>query len=158
MSVPNPPSMTDAPSPAPTRADPSSFRSRGDAYHSWLVTWVNTQLPALIEWVRLRANEVLGWANAAQADRLLCQAAATAVAAESPVTNAAAAAASAAAAAVYASQAQATNPDSPIRLNPNRITADFTVPSNYNAASVGPITVSEGVTVTVQDNAAWSIH
>lgn len=95
---------------------------------------------------------------AAQSDRALCAAAQAAVTAQSPATNAAAAAASAAAAAVYAAQAQATNPDSPIRLNPRRITANFTVPSGSNAASVGPITVADGVTVTVSDNAAWSIH
>ena len=97
-------------------------------------------------------------ANAAQADRILCDAAAVAVAAQSPVTNAAAAAASALAAAAYASTAQATNPDSPIRINPRKITADFTIASTYNAASVGPISTSEGVTVTVSDNATWSIH
>lgn len=45
-----------------------------------------------------------------------------------------------------------------IRLNPRFITTDFTVASAYNAASVGPITVSDGVTVTVNDNATWSIH
>ena len=46
----------------------------------------------------------------------------------------------------------------PIRVNPRFITANFTVASAYNAASVGPITVSDGVTVTVNDNATWSIH
>ena len=57
-----------------------------------------------------------------------------------------------------AAQAQATNPDSPVRLNPRNITANLTIPSAYNAASVGPITVADGITVTVQDNATWSIH
>jgi hypothetical protein len=57
----------------------------------------------------------------------------------------------------YASQAQATNPDSPIRLNPRKVTANFTVPADYNASSVGPIAVSEGITVTVADRATWSI-
>lgn len=51
-----------------------------------------------------------------------------------------------------------TVPDSPIRLNPRTITASFTVASAYNAASAGPITISEGVTVTISDNATWSIH
>lgn len=97
-------------------------------------------------------------AAAAQSDRAFCQAAQAAVTAQSPVTNAAAAAASAAAAAVYAAQAQATNPDSPIRLNPRRITANFTIPVDSNAASVGPISVADGVTVNVSDNATWSIH
>jgi len=158
MSVPTPPGITNAPSPAPSRADPANFRARGDAYHSWLVPWVNTELPALIEWLRLRANDVLGWANAAQSDRALCQAAAAAVALQSPAANATAAAASAAQAAAYASQAQATNPDSPMRLNPRRITASFTVPTGYNAASAGPITVADGVTVTVASGAAWVVH
>lgn len=66
--------------------------------------------------------------------------------------------AAAAAAQTYASTAQATNPDSPIRLNPRSITANFAVGSNYNAASVGPIAISPGITVTVGDNATWSIH
>ncbi len=158
MSVPNPPSMTNAPSPAPTRADPASFRTRGDAYHSWLVPWVNTQLPALIEWIRLRANEVFVWASSASSDRLLCQSAAAAIAAESPVANAAAAAASAVAAAAYASQAQAVSPDSPIRLNTRAVTANFTVPAGYNAASAGPISVADGITVTVSDFSTWSIQ
>jgi len=52
----------------------------------------------------------------------------------------------------------ATNHDSPIRLNPRSITAAFTVPSAYNAASAGPIRISDGITVTVADNATWSIH
>ena len=97
-------------------------------------------------------------ANAAQADRIAVQVAKSAIDAQSPVVNAAAAAASAAAAATYASTAQAANPDSPIRLNPRRITSDFVIASAYNAASVGPIAVSDGVTVTVGDNATWSIH
>lgn len=48
--------------------------------------------------------------------------------------------------------------ESPIRLNPSRVTANFTVPSGYNAASVGPIAIAEGVTVTIQDRATWSVH
>ena len=48
--------------------------------------------------------------------------------------------------------------NSPIRLNPARVTSAFTVPSGYNAASVGPIAIAEGVKVTVQDRAVWSVH
>ena len=44
------------------------------------------------------------------------------------------------------------------RINPRSVTANFTVPSGYNAASAGPMAIAEGVTVTVQDNATWSIH
>ena len=50
------------------------------------------------------------------------------------------------------------NPDSPIRLNPRRIAVNFTVPTGYNAASTGPITVADGVAVTVATGAAWSVH
>ena len=49
-------------------------------------------------------------------------------------------------------------PDSPIRLNPREITANFTVGSDYNATSTGPITIQDGVTVTVANNATYTIQ
>lgn len=148
--------ITALPTP-PTRSDPATFAARGDAFMTALPTFA-TEANVLQTDVNAKQAAAAVSANAAQADRILCDAAAAAVAAQSPVTNAAAAAASALAAAAYASTAQATNPDSPIRLNPRKITADFTIASTYNAASVGPITISEGITVTVSDNATWSIH
>ena len=148
--------ITALPTP-PTRSDPATFAARGDAFMTALPTFA-TEANVLQTDVNAKQAAAAVSANAAQADRILCDAAAAAVAAQSPVTNAAAAAASAVLAAAYASTAQATNPDSPIRLNPRKITADFTVASTYNAASVGPITISEGITVTVSDNATWSIH
>ena len=157
MSVPNPPTIPAAPTPAPTRTDPTNFRTRADAYHTWLVPFVNTTLVSVLSWIQARANEVLGWANSASSDRALAQAAAAAVAAESPITNAAAAAASAAQAAVYASQAQATNPDAPIQTNPHTIRADFTLGAGYNGVSAGPITVTPGVVVTIEPGATWTV-
>lgn len=148
--------ITPLPTP-PSRQDPANFAARGDAFLGALPTFA-TEANALQSDVNAKQLAAAASASAAQADRVLCQAAATAVAAQSPITNAAAAAASAAQAAVYASQAQATNPDTPIRLNPRIVTADFTVPSGYNGGSVGPIAIGEGVTVTVQDNATWSIY
>ena len=148
--------ITALPTP-PTRSDPATFAARGDAFMTALPTFV-TEANALQTDVNAKQAAAAVSANAAQADRILCDDATAAVAAQSPVTNAAAAAASALAAAAYASTAQATNPDSPIRINPRKITADFTIASTYNAASVGPISISEGVTVTVSDNATWSIH
>ena len=148
--------ITALPTP-PTRSDPATFAARGDAFMTALPTFA-TEANALQTDVNAKQAAAAVSANAAQADRILCAAAAAAVAAQSPVTNAAAAAASALAAQAYASTAQATNPDSPIRLNPRKITADFTIASTYNAASVGPIAISEGITVTVSDNATWSIH
>ena len=148
--------ITALPTP-PSRSDPATFAARGDAFLGALPTFV-TEANALQTDVNAKQAAAAVSANAAQADRILCDDATAAVAAQSPVTNAAAAAASALAAAAYASTAQATNPDSPIRINPRKITADFTIASTYNAASVGPISISEGVTVTVGDNATWSIH
>ena len=97
-------------------------------------------------------------ANAAQADRIIAAAAAASVTAANPATNAAAAAASAQAAAVSAAIAQAVSPDSPVRFNSRVITGDLTIGSAYNAASAGPITIADGVTVALQDNATWSIN
>jgi hypothetical protein len=148
--------ITALPTP-PERSDPSNFAARGDAFLGALPTFA-TEANVLQTDVNAKQAAAAVSAAAAQADRILCDAAAAYVAAQSPVTNAAAAAASAVLAAAYASTAQATNPDSPIRLNPRKITADFTVASTYNAASVGPIEISEGVTVTVSDNATWSVH
>lgn len=48
--------------------------------------------------------------------------------------------------------------DNPIRLNPRNITANIAIPSAYNAASVGPITIQDGITVTVGDNATYAIQ
>jgi uncharacterized phage infection (PIP) family protein YhgE len=61
------------------------------------------------------------------------------------------------AAAGYASLAQATNPDTPIRVNPNAISEDFTLAANYNGVSAGPIQINDGVTVTVTPGSTWTI-
>lgn len=154
--------VTALPTP-PSRADSVNFSDRADAFLGALPTF-RTETNALASNVFENASEALSSANAAatsanaaQADRILAQAAQATIIAESPAANAAAAAISAAEAAVYASQAQAVSPDSPIRLNARFISADFTVGSNYNAASAGPITILDGITVTIGDNATWSI-
>jgi hypothetical protein len=41
--------------------------------------------------------------------------------------------------------------------NSNTITADYTITTNYNAMSVGAITVANGVTVTIPDGSNWMI-
>jgi hypothetical protein len=46
---------------------------------------------------------------------------------------------------------------SPIRFNPQVISADTTIPSGYNGMTAGPVTIADGVTVTVSDGSAWSI-
>ena len=157
MAVITPPVLT-LPGPSPDRSDRATFTARSIARDDFIK---NTQIPQLtLALANVAANAADTAANAAAISIIAGGAAAAqaAVIAQSPVANAAAAAAAAAQAAVYAGQAQATNPDSPIRINPRKITADFTVGSGYNAQSTGPITIAEGVTVTVQDNATYAIQ
>lgn len=44
-----------------------------------------------------------------------------------------------------------------INMNPSTISAAQTIPSGYNAYSAGPLTIGEGVEITINDNANWSI-
>ena len=148
----------------PNSQNPTTFATDMDAFLAALVLF-RTQCNALgstadtnATTATTKAAEALATSLLVQADRVLSQAAAAAVAAQSPVTNAAAAAASALAAAGYATLAQATNPDAPVRLNPRIITTALNIASGYNAESVGPITIAEGITVTVSDNATWSVN
>lgn len=140
----------------PSRSDSVTFAARGDAFLAALPTF-QSEANLVAGETNAAATSAASAANAAQADRVAAAAAAAAVAAQSPVTNAAAAAASAGAAAFYAALAQATNPDSPIRLNPREISANITIGSDYNAASTGPLTIGDGITVTLNNNATWSI-
>ncbi len=57
------------------------------------------------------------------------------------------------------SAALAANPDlnPAFRMNPSTILTDVAVASGYNAVSAGPLTIGEGVTVTLNDNSNWSI-
>jgi hypothetical protein len=44
-----------------------------------------------------------------------------------------------------------------IRLNSQTISENYTLPAGYNGLSAGPITIADGVTVTIPDGSAWSI-
>lgn len=66
MSVPNPPTVGTAPSPAPTTQDTDNFDARADAFHSFFPNWLNVLFPAVLEWIKSRANDVYGWASAAE--------------------------------------------------------------------------------------------
>lgn len=41
--------------------------------------------------------------------------------------------------------------------NGNTVTTNYTLATNTNAVSAGPITIADGVTVTLDDNAYWTI-
>ncbi len=42
-------------------------------------------------------------------------------------------------------------------LNGQTITADYTIPNGKNAGTFGPVTVSDGATVTVGDGETWTV-
>jgi hypothetical protein len=44
-----------------------------------------------------------------------------------------------------------------IAYNSNTIAENITIPANYNASSVGTITIEDGYTVTLEDGAVWVI-
>ena len=44
-----------------------------------------------------------------------------------------------------------------VRLNLQTIEENYTMPVGYNGVTAGPITIADGVTVTIPDGSAWSI-
>ena len=44
-----------------------------------------------------------------------------------------------------------------IFLNSTTITANYTIPSNYNGGTFGPVTVNSGVTVTIPSGSTWVV-
>lgn len=42
-------------------------------------------------------------------------------------------------------------------LNDKTITTNYTIAATQNAMTAGPVTISNGITVTVSDGATWSI-
>jgi hypothetical protein len=47
--------------------------------------------------------------------------------------------------------------DQVFNLNGQTVTVDYTIPTNFNANSVGPITIASGITVTVPTSSNWVI-
>jgi hypothetical protein len=45
----------------------------------------------------------------------------------------------------------------PIYLNGQTISANYNIPSGFNALSAGPITIGSGVTVTIPSGSSWAI-
>ena len=45
----------------------------------------------------------------------------------------------------------------PFFRNIPTIAADYTVTTNYNEMSIGPITINNGITVTVNSGATWTV-
>jgi hypothetical protein len=47
--------------------------------------------------------------------------------------------------------------DQIFNLNGQTVTVDYTIPTGFNASTVGPLTIAAGITVTVPDNSNWVI-
>lgn len=52
----------------------------------------------------------------------------------------------------YSAQFAATNG---MYLNSKTVSVSFTIPTDYNAMSAGPVTVSNGITVTIPNGSRW---
>ena len=55
---------------------------------------------------------------------------------------------------IYSEQIGASNG---IFVNSTTVSANFTVPNNYHALSVGPVTINGGVSVTVPSGSNWKV-
>ena len=130
--------------PPPSRADPANFAARGDAFFA--------QFPTFVSQVNLLGTEINAVALSAQGNAATAQAAR--IAAESAARSARS---SELAAAGFASQSAATFTQGPIALLPKKITVSQSVPVGFNAVSVGPIEIADGVTVEVANGSTWSI-
>ena len=47
--------------------------------------------------------------------------------------------------------------DTVFYLNSNTVTSNYTIPVGQNAMSAGPITIADGVTVSIPDGSVWTI-
>jgi hypothetical protein len=47
--------------------------------------------------------------------------------------------------------------DAVFYVNGQTVTADYTIPSGQNAMSAGPITIADGVTVSISDGSVWTV-
>ena len=132
-----------------------------DILHTLLETDYLSKFNTLVTRCEAVATTVETWAAAIPTAVSQCAASAVTALAQAVIATAQANAASASAAGAAAAwtAALAANPDlnPSVRMNPSTITTDLTVASYYNAYSAGPITISEGVTVTLNDNSNWSV-
>lgn len=45
----------------------------------------------------------------------------------------------------------------PFFVNPTTIVANYTIPTGKNVMTAGPVTIADGITVTVADGSEWTI-
>ena len=137
--------------PAPNTANPTNFAVLADALLAQLVNMTVPEMNAAIIDITAKWSLVTSAAVVAQAalNAGLANAAANAITASTAASLAQAA--WAAALAAY----PGINP--PAQMNPSTITADLTLPADYSSYSAGPLTIAEGINVTLNDFSEWSI-
>ena len=54
-------------------------------------------------------------------------------------------------------RATETEASNGIMANATTVSANYTVPTNYNALSAGPISIDSGITVTINSGSVWTI-
>lgn len=153
--------ITALPTP-PSRANsPADFSTKADALLAALPTFVTETNAVQADLNTKKSAFDTDYANAMAAG--LANAATNAATATTKANAAAASAVTATAAADEASAAWAaalaSNPDlNPVfKMNPSTITNDTTLPAGYNAYSAGPLVIGEGASITLEDNANWTI-
>lgn len=90
-------------------------------------------------------------------DSIIAAPAAASTAAQKAAEALASAASAAASAAAAVSAAAGSPPILPIIINPSVVSVDTTIGLGNNALSIGPLTISPGITVSVQTGSTWTI-
>lgn len=146
----------------PSRANsPADFSTRADALLGALPTFVTEANAQAADFNAKKTQfdaDLATAMNAGLASAATNAATATTKAAAAAVSSAAAETAANEANAAWAA-ALASNPGlNPVfRMNPSTIASNTTLPTGYNAYSAGPLVIGEGVSVTLEDNANWTI-
>jgi len=163
MAITPPNGIAPSPTPLPVRGDRTTFSARVDAFMPW---FTGAGLQQIYDWalnVYNNASYIYSqmWVVSSLVDSAMGAGLQNASNNAILATTAKTAAETARDEAVSAwTAAVATNPnlDAAVRLNPSTISADFVVPSFYNAVSTGPLlTIGRGVHVTVNKNGSWTI-
>lgn len=156
----------DTPPPAPSRAEPATFSDRNNAFVAYIVTFV-TQLNALVTWLNNRIQEAFD-AGLEDAEQNALSASADADRAavekglardERILAEAARAGTETAEQSAQASAAIAASytDNTTVRTNTNVFTEDAHFGNGVHAHMVGPVSVPDHITVSVDDTTTVAV-
>lgn len=143
----------------PSRGDaPDQFSARGDAFLGALPT-LQSETNTLADYLEGRAVDADASAIASANSATVAYAREQAATVQSNIATSEAvkSASSAAESAAFAVAAGTAANIGAISMNSNTITETLTIPSNFNAISVGKMVIADGKKVTISDNSRWSI-